>query len=56
MSGHTQIDPRSVYVKGLSFDATSDQFEAAFGEIGPVRRAFLLHKKDASHHSVSFYL
>ena len=48
-----QKDLRSVFVKGVGFDTTSEEFEAAFSEIGPVRRAFLLQKKDAKRHSVS---
>lgn len=52
MADSDSVDPRTVFVKGVSFDWDNDEFEKAFSEIGPVRKCFLL-KGAGKHHKVS---
>ncbi|KAK9842211.1 hypothetical protein WJX81_000775 [Elliptochloris bilobata] len=53
-----ELDPRTVFVRGVAYDLVSDDVERAFSEIGPVRKCFLLQGK--GHHKgcglVSFAL
>jgi nucleolar protein 4 len=49
-------DPRTVFIKGVSFDWDNAEFEKAFSDVGPVRKCFLLkgagknHKVPPQHH------
>ena len=50
MQKEGELDPKTVFIRGLSYDLVSDDVEKAFSEIGPVRKCFLLQGK--SHHKV----
>jgi nucleolar protein 4 len=45
------VDPKTVFVKGISFDWKDEDFEKTFSDIGPVRKCFLL-KSAGKHHKV----
>lgn len=36
------VDARTVFVRGLAYDASKDDLEAAFAAVGPVRSAFVV--------------
>ncbi|BDA47944.1 probable RNA-binding protein 28 [Coccomyxa sp. Obi] len=42
-------DPRTVFIKGISFDWDNSDFEKAVSDVGPVRKCFLL-KGAGKHH------
>ena len=42
-------DPRTVFVKGVSFDWDNAEFEKAFSNVGPVRKCFLLKGAGKTH-------
>jgi nucleolar protein 4 len=44
------LDPKTVFVKGVSYELADQDVEQAFSEIGPVRKCFLLQGK--GHHKV----
>lgn len=44
-------DPRTVFIKGISFDWDNSDFEKAVSDVGPVRKCFLL-KGAGKHHKV----
>lgn len=44
------VDPKTVFVKNLSYELVCEDVEKAFSEIGPVRKCFLLQGK--GHHKV----
>lgn len=48
-----QLDLRTVFVKGVSFDWTDKDFEGALSDIGPLRKCFLL-KGAGKNHKVKF--
>lgn len=50
MQKEGELDPKTVFIRGLSYDLVSEDVEKAFSEIGPVRKCFLLQGK--SHHKV----
>ena len=50
MQKEGELEPKTVFVRGLSYDLVSEDVEKAFSEIGPVRKCFLLQGK--SHHKV----
>lgn len=43
------IDPRTVFIKGISFDWDNNDFEKAFSDVGPVRKCFLLMGAGKTH-------
>ena len=44
-----QLDLRTVFVKGVSFDWDDKDFEGALSDIGPLRKCFLLRGAGKSH-------
>ena len=42
-------DPRTVFIKGVSFDWDNSDFEKAFSDAGPVRKCFLLKGAGKNH-------
>lgn len=53
MAETDSVDPRTVFIKGISFDWDNSDFEKAVSDIGPVRKCFLL-KGAGKHHKVNF--
>lgn len=48
-------DLRTVFVRGVSFDADEKAVEAAFSDVGPVKSCFLVRQKgDAKHKGFGF--
>eukprot|EP00198_Chlamydomonas_reinhardtii_P010429 XP_001699766.1 predicted protein [Chlamydomonas reinhardtii] len=43
-------DPRTVFIRGVSFDAVEKDLEAAFSEVGPVKQCFLVRVKGQPKH------
>ena len=44
-----QVDLRTVFVKGVSFDWDDKEFEGALSNIGPLRKCFLLRGAGKGH-------
>ena len=44
-----QVDLRTVFVKGVSFDWDNKEFEKALSNIGPLRKCFLLKGAGKNH-------
>ena len=51
MAEADSTDPRTVFIKGISFDWDNSDFEKAVSDVGPVRKCFLL-KGAGKHHKV----
>lgn len=51
MAEADSTDPRTVFIKGISFDWDNSDFETAVSDVGPVRKCFLL-KGAGKHHKV----
>ncbi|KAK9907300.1 hypothetical protein WJX75_001025 [Coccomyxa subellipsoidea] len=49
MAEADSTDPRTVFIKGISFDWDNSDFEKAVSDVGPVRKCFLL-KGAGKHH------
>ncbi|CAL5229018.1 g12263 [Coccomyxa viridis] len=49
-----QLDLRTVFVKGVSFDWDDKDFEGALSDIGPLRKCFLLRGAGKSHKGCGF--
>ena len=45
----TQLDLRTVFVKGVSFDWDNKAFEEVLSNIGPLRKCFLLKGAGKNH-------
>lgn len=43
-------DLRTVFVRGVSFDATEKDLEALFSDVGPVKHSFLVRQKGQARH------
>jgi nucleolar protein 4 len=44
------VDARTLFVRGVSYDATQSDLETAFAAVGPVRSAFLVGGADGGRH------
>lgn len=43
-------DARTVFIRGVSFDADDKQLEELFSNVGPVKQCFLVRPKGATRH------
>lgn len=48
------VDARTVFVRGLAYDASKDDLETAFAAVGPVRSAFVVGEGAGKHKGVGF--
>lgn len=54
--GDRKADPRTVFVRGVDASMSDAQLQELFGEVGPVKHAFLVRKggKDGAHRGFGF--
>eukprot|EP00124_Ichthyophonus_hoferi_P004561 Ihof_evm1s519 gene=Ihof_evmTU1s519 len=43
-----EVAKARVFVRGLPFDATNEELEALFGDVGPVKECFVVKDKESS--------
>ena len=47
-SGDEEDDNATVFVRNLAFDVTNENLESFFGDVAPVRRAFIVEQNGKS--------
>ena len=53
MEEDSEVDKRTVVVKGISYAWQTADLEQAFSDIGPIRKCFLVGGKGSTHHTVT---
>lgn len=53
MEDASEVDKRTIVIKGISYAWQKADLETAFSDIGPIRKCFLVGDKGAAHHKVT---
>jgi nucleolar protein 4 len=52
MEDASEVDKRTIVIKGISYAWQKADLERAFSDIGPIRKCFLVGDKGGAHHKV----